>query len=80
MRPLPDPNLSLRDASDFIFESELCRRALVDPDPRSLAVFLRDLLAEIQIVLPKQLSDADRQTLRQIDQHYSQNPRGELRW
>ena len=39
-----------------------------------------DLLAEIQIVLPKQLSDADRQTLRQIDQHYSQNPRGELRW
>jgi len=47
MRPLPDPNLSLRDASDFIFESELCRRALVNPDPRSLAVFLRDLLAEI---------------------------------
>ena len=47
MRPLPDPNLSLRDASDFIFESELCRGALLNPDPRSLAVFLRDLLAEI---------------------------------
>ena len=29
-----------------------------------------DLLAEIQIVLPKQLSDADRQTIRQIDQRY----------
>src|SRR5207247_3442740 len=47
MRPLPDPNLSLRDASDFIFESELCRRALLNPEPKSLAVFLRDLLAEI---------------------------------
>ena len=39
-----------------------------------------DLLAEIQIVLPKQLSDADRQAIRQIDQHYAQNPRSDLRW
>ena len=39
-----------------------------------------DLLAEIQIVLPKQLSDADRQAIRQIDQHYSQSPRGDLHW
>jgi DnaJ-class molecular chaperone len=39
-----------------------------------------DLLAEIQIVLPKQLSDADRQTIRQIDQCYSQDPRKDLRW
>jgi DnaJ-class molecular chaperone len=39
-----------------------------------------DLLAEIQIVLPKQLSEADRQSLRQIDQHYTQNPRSDLRW
>ncbi len=39
-----------------------------------------DLLAEIQIVLPKQLSDADRQAIRQIDQHYTQNPRSDLRW
>ena len=39
-----------------------------------------DLLAEIQIVLPKQLSDADRQTIRQIDQRYSQDPRKDLRW
>jgi len=39
-----------------------------------------DLLAEIQIVLPKYLSDADRQTLRQIDERHSQNPRQELRW
>jgi DnaJ-class molecular chaperone len=39
-----------------------------------------DLLAEIQIVLPKQLNDADRQAIRQIDQHYAQNPRSDLRW
>jgi DnaJ-class molecular chaperone len=39
-----------------------------------------DLLAEIQIVLPKQLSDADRQSLCEIDKHYTQNPRSELRW
>lgn len=39
-----------------------------------------DLLAEIQIVLPKQLSDADRQTIRQIDERYSQDPRKDLRW
>jgi DnaJ-class molecular chaperone len=39
-----------------------------------------DLLAEIQIVLPKQLSEADRESLRQIDEHYKQNPRGDLRW
>jgi len=47
MRPLPDPDLSLRDASDFIFESELCRVALKAPEPESLAVFLRDLIATI---------------------------------
>jgi DnaJ-class molecular chaperone len=39
-----------------------------------------DLLAEIQIVLPKQLSEADRETLRQVDEHYKQNPRNDLRW
>ena len=39
-----------------------------------------DLLAEIQIVLPEHLSDADRQTIRQIDDRYSQNPRKDLRW
>jgi DnaJ-class molecular chaperone len=39
-----------------------------------------DLLAEIQIVLPPQLSDADRQAIREIDQHYSQDPRRDLRW
>ena len=39
-----------------------------------------DLLAEIQIVLPKQLSDADRQAIREIDQRYAQNPRADLRW
>jgi DnaJ-class molecular chaperone len=39
-----------------------------------------DLLAEIQIVLPKDMSDADRQTIRQIDQRYPQDPRKDLRW
>jgi len=39
-----------------------------------------DLLAEILIVLPKQLSDADRQAIRQIDEKYVQNPRKDLRW
>lgn len=39
-----------------------------------------DLLAEIQIVLPKQLTEADREAIREIDQHYSQNPRADLRW
>lgn len=47
MRPLPDPDLSLRDASDFIFESLLCRRALLKPDPAYLAVFVRDLIGAI---------------------------------
>lgn len=39
-----------------------------------------DLLAEIQIVLPKQLSDADRQAIQEIDKRYPQNPRADLRW
>ena len=39
-----------------------------------------DLLAEIQIVLPKRISDADREAVRQIDQHYSQHPRSDLHW
>jgi DnaJ-class molecular chaperone len=39
-----------------------------------------DLLAEIQIVLPEHLSDADRQAIREIDGRYSQNPRKDLRW
>jgi curved DNA-binding protein len=39
-----------------------------------------DLLAEIQIVLPKNLTPADREAIGQIDQHYVQNPRRELRW
>ena len=39
-----------------------------------------DLLAEIQIVLPKPLSDADRKAIGQIDAHYAQNPRKDLRW
>lgn len=47
MRSLPDPDLSLRDASDFIFESAVCRRALLRPEPASLAVFVRDLASLI---------------------------------
>ncbi len=47
MRPLPDPDLSLRDASDFIFDCPLARRALTHPDPPYIGVFLRELVQEI---------------------------------
>jgi hypothetical protein len=47
MRSLPDRDITLRDASDFVFESRLVRRALLDPTPPSLAVFLRELLTVI---------------------------------
>lgn len=47
MRRLPDPELSLRDAGDFIFDSAICRRALRQPHPACLAVFLRELIAGI---------------------------------
>jgi len=39
-----------------------------------------DLFAEIQIVLPENLSTADRQLLADISNRYSQNPRAELQW
>jgi DnaJ-class molecular chaperone len=39
-----------------------------------------DLLAEIQIVLPKKLTPADRDALEEIDKHYSQQPRKDLHW
>ncbi len=39
-----------------------------------------DLLAEVQIILPEGLSEADRETLRQFDQRYLNNPRAALRW
>lgn len=47
MRSLPDPEVSLRDASDFIFDSALCRRALREPHPRSLALLLREVISGI---------------------------------
>ncbi len=47
MRTLPDPDLSLRDAGDFIFDSALCRRALRNPNPRPLAILLREVIAGI---------------------------------
>jgi len=39
-----------------------------------------DLLAEVQIVLPKQLDEASREAIRRIDQHYSEDVRANLRW
>jgi DnaJ-class molecular chaperone len=39
-----------------------------------------DLFAEIQVVLPDNLSDQDRQTLADVSGRYPQNPRSELRW
>jgi DnaJ-class molecular chaperone len=39
-----------------------------------------DLFAEIQIVLPTDLTDAERQQLADVANAHPQNPRGELRW
>jgi len=39
-----------------------------------------DLLAEVLIVLPTNLTEADRETIRQIDSRSSSNPRQALRW
>ena len=39
-----------------------------------------DLLAEVQIVLPKDLSSTDRETLVEVDRKYTQEPRKDLRW
>jgi DnaJ-class molecular chaperone len=39
-----------------------------------------DLLAEVQIVLPKNLSAADLDALKEIDGRYAQEPRKDLRW
>lgn len=47
MRTLPDPEISLRDASDFIFDSAICRRALREPHPSPLAILLREIIAGI---------------------------------
>jgi DnaJ-class molecular chaperone len=39
-----------------------------------------DLLAEIQIAIPKQLDDADKEAIRQIDARHPLAPRANLRW
>ena len=39
-----------------------------------------DLFAELQIVVPKNLSDEDRRQLADIANQYPDNPRAELRW
>ena len=39
-----------------------------------------DLVAELEIVMPKDLSEEDRQQLATIAQRYNDNPRAELRW
>jgi DnaJ-class molecular chaperone len=39
-----------------------------------------DLLAEVQVVLPKSLDESARQAIRQIGERYPQNPRANLRW
>jgi len=42
-RPLPDPEISLRDARDFIIGSNLARRAFASSQP-AITLFLHDLL------------------------------------
>jgi DnaJ-class molecular chaperone len=39
-----------------------------------------DLLAEVQIVLPKDLTDADRQMIEEFGRRHAQDPRAKLRW
>lgn len=39
-----------------------------------------DLFAELEIVMPKEMSDDDRRQLAEIAQRYNDNPRAELRW
>ena len=39
-----------------------------------------DLLAEVQIVLPKQLDQASQEMIRRLDQHYPEDLRANLRW
>jgi DnaJ-class molecular chaperone len=39
-----------------------------------------DLLAEVQIVLPERLTDADRQALQAMADRYTKDPRADLRW
>ncbi|TVS09318.1 MAG: J domain-containing protein [Planctomycetaceae bacterium] len=39
-----------------------------------------DLFAEVQIVLPPVLDDADLQRLRELDDRYQRDPRGDLTW
>lgn len=39
-----------------------------------------DLFAELEIVMPKNLSDEDRKQLADIAERYNENPRAELRW
>ncbi len=46
-RELPDPDLSLRDAADFVLESTLGRKALGCGVLTGFAVFLRDLLGAV---------------------------------
>jgi len=39
-----------------------------------------DLLAEIEIVLPKELDDVDREAIEQLGKRHPQQPRADLRW
>ena len=39
-----------------------------------------DLYAEIQIVLPPELSPEDLERIRQLDRGYTEDPRSELKW
>lgn len=41
---------------------------------------LGDLMAELQIVMPKNLTDDDRRQMVEIAERYADNPRAELRW
>ncbi len=44
---LPDPEIGLRDAADFIFDSSLCRCALSDTTPVEFGVLVRDVVSAV---------------------------------
>ncbi len=39
-----------------------------------------DLFAELQIMLPEKISEQDKESIRQFDQHYNHKPRIDLTW
>ena len=61
-------------ADDSEVRAELASRCV------STDTSAEDLLAEIQIVLPKELGDADQKMIQEFGQRHPQDPRANLKW